>query len=89
MKSWGGELRPWWRRIGDASSRFGNALIGGSPAETISGRAYREAKAGSIRWQRIKVWIDRVFKLFGERAHCRRTHQRDLEVAKGLLEAYR
>ena len=88
MASWTENKRPYWRRLGDAASRFGNALIGGSPAETISGRAYREAKAGSIRWQRIKVWIDRVFKLFGERAHCRRTHERDLERAAELLEEH-
>ena len=88
MASWGGRTRPYWRRLGDAASRFGNALIGGSPAETISGRAHREALSGSEPWARAERWIDAAFRLFGEQEHCRRTHERDLERAAELLEEY-
>ena len=88
MRSWGGRTRPYWRRIGDAASRLGNTLIGGSPAESVSGRAHREALAGSQAWAYAERWIDAAFRLLGEIHHCRHTHERDLKVAAELLRAY-
>lgn len=88
MASWSQDPRPSWRRFGDAVSRLGNTCLGGSPAETVSGRAQREALAGSESWARAKRWIDRAFALAGEQDHCRLTHERDLKQAQELLESY-
>ena len=88
MTSWTENKRPYWRRIGDATSRLSNTLIGGSPAESVSGRAHREALSGSAPWARAERWIDAAFRLLGEHEHCRRTHERDLERAVELLEEY-
>jgi len=88
MASWVKGRRPWWRRIGDALSRLLNTIIGGSPAETISGRSHREALAGSQAWADAERWIDAAFRLLGEINHCRHTHERDLKVAAELLRAY-
>ena len=88
MASWTENTRPYWRRLGDAASRLSNTLIGGSPAESVSGRAHREAMAGSEPWARAERWIDAAFRALGEQEHCRRTHERDLERAAELLEEH-
>lgn len=88
MVSWYPRNRPWWRRVGDALSRVGNTVVGGSPAESISGRAYREAQAGSEAWARAQRWIDAGFRVLGEPEHCRRTHELDVERATKLVETY-
>ena len=88
MASWTENKRPYWRRLGDALSRFGNTLIGGSPVESVSGRAHREALSGSEPWARAERWIDAAFRALGEQEHCRRTHERDLERAAELLEEH-
>jgi len=90
MTSWYPRNRTWWRRVGDALSRVGNTVIGGSPAESISGRAYREAQDPcSGLWKRVRWWIDAVFRVLGEPDHCRTTHELDLERAAELLSTYK
>ena len=52
-----------------------NALIGGSPYETISERCWRHrehwAAAASVKL------IDGIFRLFGEKDHCKNADEGD------------
>ena len=67
----------WLGKLGALASQSVNALIlGGSPNESISGRAYRE------NW-RIRRAIDRLF--FWEPDHCRKAHESDLAFARLIL----
>lgn len=58
-------------------SQTANAADGGSPDETVSSRAHKEALAGK-RWGIIKeAAIDLLFALFGERRHCENSAEWD------------
>lgn len=69
------DQRLWIKRLGDATSQWFNvALWNGDPNECISGRSWREGR-------KIRIWIDRLFRLFGDKDHCRRAYQKDNEWA--------
>jgi hypothetical protein len=61
------------------SQRANAWLFGGSPDETVSGRAHREANAGCHIWQRRERIINALFR---DRTHCRDSHHLD-ELDKG------
>ena len=52
-----------------ASVQVVNALCGGRPDETLSGRAWRREQAGKGLWPRRG--IDRAAAIFGDTNHCR------------------
>lgn len=67
----------WFIRLATCMSQNANALLlGGSPDETISGRAHR------MGW-RVEKWIDRLF--FWDANHCAKAHQQDRIFAAGIL----
>lgn len=71
------------KRIGNTAislSRLLNAMIGGNPAESLSGRCYRE----DIGWG--KTVIDTLF--FFQPNHCLHSHIEDRVDAKNLLGVY-
>ena len=66
----------------DALSQLGNAVFfAGDCNHSISGDAYRLG-----RWQ-LMFWIDAIFKTFGQRDHCRRSHEADVAKARALVES--
>jgi hypothetical protein len=70
-------MRRWLFKLATLCSQAFNALVlGGSPDESVSGRAHREG------W-RLEWWIDRLF--FWEPHHCRRAHESDVAFAKMIL----
>lgn len=42
IKGW--DNRSYFGKLGDAISQLGNALIGGAPDESLSGRSWRETE---------------------------------------------
>lgn len=53
-----------------ALDQLGNTLLGGSPDETLSARAYRVEQKGRLWGRLLRPAIDLVFRAF-ERDHCR------------------
>jgi hypothetical protein len=79
-------------RAGASSSRLANlatigsqilnvVAFGGSPNETVSGRAYRQR--ANPTWARREAWINRLFR---DPDHCRSSHALDVDFAKYLLQ---
>jgi len=71
------------KRVGNtalALSRLLNAMLGGNPSETLSGRCYRE----DIAWGRTA--IDSLF--FFQPNHCLHSHIDDRVGARDLLGAW-
>lgn len=74
--------------IGLALSQFGNALIGGDPDESISGRSGKGRQAGSPFWTVAATVIDwawLVLSLGYERDHCARSIERDEGAAMAII----
>jgi len=61
--------------VWSALSQLVNAICGGYPCETISGRAYRTDN-------KLKPVINGIF--FWQDNHCRQSHQSDLIDARTL-----
>lgn len=66
----------WVSNILLSLSQMLNAICGGLPDETLSGRAHRE-------WPTVEKWIDRLF--FWEPHHCQTAHARDIIAARAFL----
>lgn len=64
-------------RLGDATSQWVNALIGGNPNESLSGRAWRTQSF----WYKV---IDAI--LFFDKDHCKTSHENDVAYAKWLIK---
>lgn len=62
--------------VWSALSQLVNAICGGYPCETISGRAYRTNNI-------LKTVINKVF--FWQDNHCRQSHHSDLIDARSLI----
>jgi hypothetical protein len=54
--------------LGDATSQWVNALLGGDSNHSISGDAYRYGRWG------LMFAIDTLFKTFGQREHCKKAY---------------
>ena len=95
----------WWTResrvfyaIGRYLNNTGNCLsqlfnvmvlMSNRPNESVSGRAHREARAGSVKWKRVEVVLDNLFYVIKlESDHCRISYYNDLHQAKTLLKEY-
>lgn len=78
------------QRVGSAASQLLNTLLfnGKRPNESISGRSYRQSLDGSVKWQYSQSVINRFFKLFGQRDHCRKAYLNDIVEARLLLAEY-
>lgn len=64
----------------DAASHFLNAVFGGMPVESVSGRSYREDK-------HHRHYINALF--FWEENHCKSSHINDVKHADVLKDASR
>jgi hypothetical protein len=62
--------------VWSALSQLINAICGGMPCETVSGRAHRSQG-------RARLIINRVF--FWQRDHCKLSHQSDMFDARWLV----
>jgi hypothetical protein len=80
-------------RAGAPGSRLGNLAtigsqllnvlaFGGSPNETVSGRAYRQRS--NPAWARREAWINWLFR---DPDHCRTSHLEDVAFARVILAA--
>lgn len=81
----------YFNNTGNCLSQLFNVMIlmSNRPNESVSGRAHREAKAGSVKWKRVEVVIDDIFYIVGlEDEHCRTSYYNDLYQAKALLKEY-
>lgn len=63
-------------QIAVAVDQLGNALLGGWADETISARAWRQQH--KPRWHAVRVAVDAVARLFGQRDHCRKAHESEV-----------
>lgn len=54
-----------------------NALLGGSPDETLSSRAHRAREAGKPGWRHVARLIDTL--LWFDREHCRTSYEAECE----------
>lgn len=72
------------RALRIASQGVNALLLGGSPTETVSGRAWRSAPA-SPGWARVRRAIDALF--FWDEAHCLASHLEDVRFARAVLAA--
>lgn len=60
-------------------------VFNGSPDETVSGRAWREGWTNPA-WRKRQLLIDRLFR---DRLHCKRSHERDVLFARMILDSTR
>ncbi|MBC7271844.1 MAG: hypothetical protein H5T76_24575 [Streptomyces sp.] len=75
-------MRQYLRNVLVALDQFGNALIGGSPDETISSVLGKAARGDYGRGARLATaplkWaVDLVFRVLGEREHCAQAIEAD------------
>ncbi len=63
-----------------------NALLGGSPDETLSARAYRTEQQGKIFGKFFRPLIDGLF--FFDKDHCRKAYNAEFHKLQ-LPEGYR
>lgn len=70
--------------IGLACSQMLNAIIGGDPDESISGRAGKGREDGSPFWTLAATVIDLIWWPI-ERDHCAKSIERDRGAAAALL----
>ena len=63
----------WGKRVLIAIDQLGNAVCGGWPDETLSSRCWRWERSGKRSWPR-KV-VDRLFRLLGDKDHCRESFE--------------
>lgn len=66
----------WLLGILVAIDQLANAILGGSPDETISSRVGRAADRGDHLGIAIEALIDLPFALAGQRNHCARVIER-------------
>lgn len=77
-----------WRFAAWLSQGVNLVLCNGSPDETLSGRAWRQGQVlGHPGWARARRVIDTLF--FWQAAHCRGSHQQDLDLARHLNRIHR
>jgi hypothetical protein len=71
--------------IGLSLSQLGNALLGGDPDESLSGRCGKGRERGSLGWTIAATLLDVAWWPF-ERDHCRNSIERDEGAAAALGE---
>ncbi|MFK5281875.1 hypothetical protein ACI3PL_20195, partial [Lacticaseibacillus paracasei] len=80
IKGW--DLRGYWNKLGDAISQLANALLGGAPDESLSGRSWRITTLEAENW-RTPFWrfIRAAAELIFWRQkgnHCRLAFEEDI-----------
>ena len=66
-------------------SRATNSLVfGGSIEQTLSARAYVEARQGSVYWSRVEKCVNKLF--FLQPDHCRLSWGYEVHRANRVLE---
>lgn len=73
-------------RLLAVASQFLNVVIfNGHQDESISARSYRQGVIdGDMAWLKRKIFIDRVWRKFGEDEHCLKSFNTDLNRANEL-----
>lgn len=81
-------MKKYFLSVGDALSQLLNALLfnSGNANESISARCYRQRDCRA--WSAAKSVIDTVFRLLGEKDHCRKAWYRDVGRARELLAVH-
>ena len=72
----GKRVKVWLWNLLIAVDQLGNAVLAGSPDETLSARTHRKAQAGQKFWRALRWVIDRIF--FFDRDHCRTSYENEL-----------
>jgi hypothetical protein len=76
-------LRTYFLNLLAVWSNVLNVLFGGTPNESLCGRAYRK------RWTAVEKMLNSIFRLLGLHDHCRVSHILDrmnCRVVLGLTE---
>ena len=72
-----------WRIMAWLSQGINCVLLGGHHDQTVSARAW--VNRDRLHWRLVMLSMDAIFSLFGQRDHCRKSHQADLEFAQEIL----
>lgn len=85
------DLRSYPARVGDAISQLANALIGGAPDESLSGRSYRivelQADRPPIFWQVVRWCAEALFWIKDRGDHCQLAFWEDVMRARARAVA--
>jgi hypothetical protein len=81
IKGW--DNRSYFGKLGDAISQLGNALIGGAPDESLSGRSWRETELedqdwNTSFWRLIRFAAEAIFYWRDKGNHCRLAFEEDI-----------
>lgn len=72
------QAKSYCKRVLIAIDQLCNAVIGGSPDETMSSRVWRNSLKG-YWYAKVGVKIlDAVFSLFGDKDHCRVSYENEM-----------
>lgn len=58
-------------------------VLGGSPDQTVSARAYLNQK--EEYWDVVYKWINKLF--FWQQNHCKESHEADIVFARSILRS--
>ena len=76
------------RIFGNSTSQWVNAnLLGGHEDESISGRAYRSTREGSIVWRYVRKAVNLPFKPWQE-DHCFHSYLSDVHLCQERQSAH-
>jgi len=78
-------IKKYFYNIGLSGSQFINALIGGDPDESISGRCGKGARSGYKFWIYLSKIINFVSYPFDGPNHCEKSIERDEGAARSII----
>ena len=80
------DTRGYFAKLGDALSQLGNAMIGGAPDESLSGRSYRITVLGGehppLFWMAIRYAAEAIFWISDRGNHCQLAFWEDIYRAR-------
>lgn len=87
----GWDRRGYLAKLGDAVSQLVNALIGGAPDESLSGRSYRicvlQAGTAPLRWRIVRRAAEAIFWLKDRGNHTQIAFWEDVYRARARARA--
>ena len=79
----GWDNRSYFGKLGDGLSQLGNALLGGAPDESLSGRSWRETELEARQWNTplwriVRFIAEAIFYWRDKGKHCRLAFEEDI-----------